>query len=42
MKLKLLADPLYYLIQYDDGTNYYAELYSKQTYEKIDEIKFDN
>jgi hypothetical protein len=42
MKLKLLADPLYYFIQYDDGTNYYAELYSKQTYEKIDEIKFDN
>lgn len=42
MRLKLIADPLNYLIRYDDGKNYYAIIFSKNDYKKIKEINFKN
>ncbi len=29
MKLKLISNPLNYLIRYDDGTEYFAVVYDK-------------
>jgi hypothetical protein len=30
MRLQLYSDPKYYLIRYDDGTNYYARVFDKE------------
>lgn len=35
MKLKLIANPLNYLIRYDDGKSYYGAVFSKNNYKKI-------
>ena len=40
MRLKLVADPINYLIRYDDEKNYYATVFSKNNLEKIKEIEF--
>ncbi|WP_151943896.1 DUF4857 domain-containing protein, partial [Aliarcobacter butzleri] len=40
MRLKFIADPVNYLIRYDDQKNYYAVIYSKDDYKKIKEINF--
>ena len=40
MRLKFIADPVNYLIRYDDQKNYYAVIYSKDYYKKIKEINF--
>lgn len=41
MRLKLIADPLHYLIRYDDGNSYFAAMFSKENYKKIKEEKWD-
>lgn len=41
MRLKLIADPLHYLIRYDDGNSYFAAIFSKENYKKIKEEKWD-
>lgn len=41
MRLKLIADPLHYLIRYDDGNSYFAAIFSKENYKKIKEDKWD-
>ena len=39
MKLKLISNPVNYLIRYDDGKNYYAVVFDKK-FKKIQEITF--
>lgn len=41
MRLKLIADPLHYLIRYDNGNSYFAAIFSKENYKKIKEEKWD-
>ena len=41
MRLKLIADPLHYLIRYDDGNSYFTAIFSKENYKKIKEEKWD-
>ena len=41
MRLKLIADPLHYLIRYDDEETYYASIFSKKDLKKIKEEKWD-
>lgn len=41
MRLKLIADPLHYLIRYDNGNSYFAAIFSKENYKKIKEDKWD-
>ncbi|RXJ83773.1 DUF4857 domain-containing protein [Arcobacter cloacae] len=41
MRLKLIADPLHYLIRYDNGKSYFAAIFSKENYKKIKEDKWD-
>lgn len=41
MRLKLIADPLHYLIRYDNGKSYFAAIFSKENYKKIKEEKWD-
>ncbi len=39
MSFQLLSDPLYFLVRYNDGTNYTAVRFSKN-FEKVDEVNF--
>jgi len=38
MKLKLISNPVNYLIRYDDGINYHATVFEKSKYQKIKSV----
>ena len=40
MSFQLLADPISYLLRYDDGNKYYAVRFDKQ-YRRIDDTVFE-
>jgi len=41
MRLKLISDPINYLIRYDDGKTYYASIFNKSNLKKVKEEKWD-
>lgn len=41
MKLKVISNPLNYLIRYDDGKNYFASVFSKKDFKLIKSVQLD-
>jgi len=41
MRLRFISEPTHYLVRYDDGKEYFAARFAKDSLEKLNEIKFE-